>query len=134
MEAALVISAVVGTVATISSLEEQRKSARAQQRQQQIATQRSQRQAVREAQIRRAQAQATAQAAGAVGGSGLAGGLSSLQSQVGAGLGYSTQMSGLSQEISMANYRANLYGGIAGLSGNVFQYEGGTSELKKLFK
>lgn len=134
LQALLVLSAVATTVGTVASINQQKKAASAQRQQQQLAAQRSQRQAIREAQLRRAQAQAVAQGAGAIGGSGLAGGLSSLSSQVGSGLGYSTQMSGLSQDISMANYRANLYGGIANIGGTVFSDQGGMPKLKEVIQ
>jgi hypothetical protein len=52
---------------------------------------------------------------GVTGGSGLAGGQASLSSQLGGSLGFAGQMSGLSQEISMQQSRAQTAGAIAGL-------------------
>lgn len=111
------VATVVGTVASIS---QQRKATRAQQQQQQLQAQRSRRAAIRQAQLQRAQQQAAAMGMGVVGGSGIAGGAASLSSQTGAALGYSTQMSGLSKEISLASQRASAAQGIAGLGSQVF--------------
>ena len=115
----------VSTAGTLASIGQQKKAARAQQRQQTLQTQRSQRQAIREAQIRRAQTQATALGAGVTGGSALGGGLSSLSSQLGGSLGFAGQMSGLSKEISIASSKAQTAGAIAGLGGQVFSAAGG---------
>ena len=130
MEAALVISAVTATVGTVASISQQQKAARAQAQQQQLQSRRSQRQAVREAQIRRAQTLATAQAAGAMGGSAVGGGLSSLSSQLGGTLGYASQMSGLSKEITMASSRAQTAGAVASLGMTAFSGLGGFDKLQ----
>lgn len=116
-----IIGAVASIGGTIASVSAQRKAARLQQEQQTLATRRSQREAIREAQIRRAQTMASAQAFGAVGGSAVAGGTASLGSQLGGALGFSSQMSGLSKEISIAQSQAATAGAIAGLGGDVFQ-------------
>jgi hypothetical protein len=126
-----VISAVATVAGTVSSISSQKKAARAQQRQQQLQTQRSQRQAIREAQIRRAQTQATALGAGVTGGSALGGGLSSLSSQLGGSLGFASQMSGLSKEISIASQKSQTAGAIAGLGMTVFSETGGFDKLIK---
>jgi hypothetical protein len=65
---------------------------------------------MREAQILRSQSLATTQGMGVVGGSGVSGGVSSLGSQLGSSLGYAGQMSGLAQQQSIAQSRANTYG------------------------
>jgi hypothetical protein len=70
---------------------------------------------MREAQILRSQSLATTQGMGVVGGSGVSGGLSSLGSQLGSNLGYAGQMSGLAQQQSIAQSRANTYGAYADL-------------------
>lgn len=127
---ALLITAGVAAVGTAVSISQQQKAARAQARQQQLQSRRSQRQAVREAQIRRAQTLATAQAAGAMGGSAVGGGLSSLSSQVGGTLGYASQMSGLSKEITMASSRAQTAGALASLGGTAFAGLGGFDVLQ----
>lgn len=124
-----VVGAVASVAGTVMSVNQQKKAAAAQQRQQDLSTRRSQRQAIREAQIRRAQTMASAQGLGAAGGSGVAGGITSLNSQLGGALGFSTEMSGLSKEISVASSRANTYGAIAGLGGQLFQAGGGFGAL-----
>jgi len=120
-----IIGAVASVGGTIASLSSQRRASRLQQQQQTLATRRSQREAVREAQIRRAQTMASAQAFGAVGGSAVAGGTASLGSQLGGALGFSSQMSGLSKQIGIAQSRAATAGAVAGLGGDVFQMAGG---------
>lgn len=117
--------AVIGAVATVGgtlySVKQQQKAAQLQQRQQELATRRSQRQAIREAQIRRAQTLASSQALGVSGGSSsVSGGLASLGSQVGGALGFSSQMSGLSGQISEATNRAAIGSAIAGIGGTAF--------------
>ena len=114
-EFVMIAALVIGTVATVSAANEQKKAARAQQRQQELQTQRSQRQAIREAQIRRSQSLATTQGMGVVGGSGVSGGVASLGSTLGGSLGYAGQMSGLATQQSIAQSNANTYGAIADL-------------------
>ena len=122
---ASVVGATAAVVGTIQAGKAQKRSAAAQRQQQQLQSRRSQRQAVREAQIRRAQGQVQAGALGVTGGSGLAGGQASLSSQLGGNLGFAGQMSGLSQEISMQQSRAQTAGAIAGLGGSIFSAAGG---------
>lgn len=152
-----VVGAVVGAVAGIAGSAMQaraaNKQAKAQQKavgvqkeslelqkqQQQLATRRSRRRAIREAQIARAQAVSAGANYGGLFGSSLAGGLSSLGSQVGAELGFSTQMSGLSRDINAAEQKsldyqskamgyaaeASMWGGISSLGFGLFQQAGG---------
>jgi hypothetical protein len=115
-----VIGATASVVGTVQSNRAQKKAAGAQRQQQQLQSRRSQRQAVREAQIRRAQGQVQAGALGVTGGSGLAGGQASLSSQLGGNIGFAGQMSGLSQEISMQQGRAQQGQALAGLGMQVF--------------
>lgn len=133
MPAALpVIQAVAGVasvVGTVVSISQQKKAARAQQRQQELQVRRSQRAAIREAQLRRAQTQATALGMGVVGGSALAGGVSSLSSQVGEAMGFGSQMSGLSKQISIASTRTQTASAIAGLGAQTFSSLGGFSTM-----
>lgn len=131
MQTLAIISAVASIGGTIASVSAQRKATRLQQRQQELATRRSQRQAFREAQIRRAQTMASAQALGAVGGSAVAGGTASLSSQLGGALGFSSQMSGLSKEIGIAQSQAATAGAVANLGGSVFQAAGGFDAFGK---
>ena len=120
-----VIGATASVVGTVQSNRAQKKAAGAQRQQQQLQSRRSQRQAVREAQIRRAQGQVQAGALGVTGGSGLAGGQASLSSQLGGNIGFAGQMSGLSQEISMQQGRAQQGQALAGLGVQVFKNGGG---------
>ena len=131
---ATVIAAIGATAAvagTVQANRAQKRAAGAQRQQQQLQSRRSQRQAVREAQIRRAQGQVQAGALGVTGGSGLAGGQSSLSSQLGGNLGFAGQMSGLSQEISMQQSRAQTAGAVAGLGMQVF---GNSDKIGGFFK
>ena len=99
-----------------------KKQAAAQQRQQQLASTRSRRQALRQAQMQRYQTLVASQELGAAGGSGVAGGLTGLQSQLGSSLGYSGMQGQLSGQISsfgvqqqVAMSRAQTGSAVAGL-------------------
>ena len=115
---------------TVVSVSEQKKASKAQARQQGLSARRSQRQAIREAQIRRAQSQVQAGAMGVTGGSGLAGGQASLSSQLGSNIGFAGQMSGLNQQITMAQSRAQTAGAVADLGMSVIQ---NSDSIKKAF-
>jgi hypothetical protein len=130
---ATVASAVVGAVGTVASISQQKKAAALSAKQQALQTRRSQRQAIREAQIRRSQVQASSVAGGSNLGSGLAGGMSSLGSQIGGSLGFSTQMSGLSNQIGMANQRAQTFSDIGGLGFAAFGKTGGWDKVFGMF-
>lgn len=114
---------ILGTAAlvggTVASVKAQRESADLQRQQQKVSTRRSRRQSIREAQLRQAQARTLAGAAGALQGSALPGGQSALTSQLGTQLGYSSELSGLSQQINLAESRAATAGDLAsiGLTG-----------------
>ena len=128
------IAAVIGAVATVGGTvmqyKAQKKAAAASKRQQDLSTQRSNRQSIREAQLQRAQAVAAGASMGALGGSALAGGLGSLGSQLGSGLGFSSQMSGLSADIEKFQQKAAMWGAVAGMGGSLFQLGGGFDGLK----
>lgn len=135
------ITAVVGTAASISAQQKaaatQEKMAEQQQRQQELAYRRQQIQAIREAQIRRAQGLATAQAAGVGTTSLVGGGIGSIGSQLGSTLGYSSQQSGISQNISRLGIQANnqlslanMFGNVADIGSSVFQFSGGPERLR----
>lgn len=132
------VAAVIGAVATVGGTvmqySAQKKAAKAAQRQQNLSTQRSNRQAIREAQLQRAQAIAAGASMGALGGSALAGGLGSLGAQLGSGLGFSSQMSSLSNDINKFQQRASTWGAIAGMGGSLFQAAGGFDGLKAAFQ
>ncbi len=131
------VAAVIGAVAsvggTVMAYSAQKKAAKAQARQQQLSTTRSNRQAIREAQLQRASALAAASSMGALGGSAIAGGLGSLGSQLGSGLGFSSQMSGLSKDIEKYTSRANTWGAVASMGSSLFQLGGGFDGLKSFW-
>jgi len=111
-----IVAAVTAAVGTAASIQQSNKAARAgrqaaavQKQQQQAQAARSRRSALREAQIKRAQALVRSQAVGGAGGSGVAGGLSSLNSQLGSGLGFagaSTARSGLISDFGVQQQTA----------------------------
>lgn len=121
-QVALVIGAVASVAGTVMAYRGQKKAAAAQREQQAVATRRSRRQGIREMQIRRAQAIASAQASGTLGSSGAAGGIGGLSSQLGSDMGYSTQMSGLSARISAGAAQASRGQALAGLGGAFMQF------------
>lgn len=131
------VAAVIGAVATVGGTvmqyKAQKKAAAASRRQQDLSTQRSNRQSIREAQLQRAQAITAGASMGALGGSALAGGLGSLGSQLGSGLGFSSQMSGLSADIEKFQRRAATWGAVAGMGGSLFQAAGGFDAFGQAF-
>jgi len=126
--AGAVASAAQGVVGYIA----QKKAAKAaaaqnalQRKQQELATRRERRSAIRQAQIQRAQTLSAAGGAGALGGSAVSGGLGSLTSQLGSGLGYSGEQGAISADIfsiqqSNAAAQARL-GGISSIFGTIGQ-------------
>lgn len=118
------VAAVAGTAVAYKGYRDSRKAQRqqyeAQQRQQAAATRQSRRASIREAQIARAQTVAVASAQGAMGSSAVEGGLGSIGSQLGSGLGYSTFMSNLSGDISRYAYQAQRGQDLIGLGGTLF--------------
>ena len=120
-----VVSAVATVGGTIMAYREQKKAAEAGRKQQQLATDRSNRESIREAQLRRAMAISAAASMGALGGSALAGGITSLGSQLGSGLGFSSQMSSLSGDIERATQKAQTWGAIASMGSTLWQASGG---------
>ena len=129
------VTAAVATVAgTADAAAQRRKSSNLQMQAATLQNRRSQRQALREQQIRQSQMQVGAQALGASGGSGVAGGLSGLSSQLGSNLGYSGQLSGINNAITMANQAAANSQGIADFGGMAFKTLGGPAALQKWLK
>lgn len=123
--------AIVGTVAAVAgagaavygavqSSKAQKESLALQQQQQAAQTRMSRRQAIRRSQLARSQALAAAQSAGGLGGSGAAGGIGSLSSQLGADLGYSSQMGQLSGLITQANMKAANAAAFSDIGGSLF--------------
>jgi len=88
--------------------------------------------AVREARMARAQTIAQGEASGALGSSGIAGGTSSIQSQLGSNIGFANQREAFSQNITglqnkaiTASNRANTFGAISKITGTAFNQMGG---------
>ena len=134
--AALVIGAVATVGGTYASYRAQKKAADAQKQQQEVSTRRSRRQAIRSAQFARAQSVAAASAAGATGSSASQGGQSSVGSQLGEQLGFSTQMSGLSNIISQQSLKATQANAVASIGSTVMSLgynAGGATKLKGMF-
>ena len=117
-----IVGAVVAIAGTAFSVVQQQKAAgqqkkarRAQQRQQDLQSRRQRIRAVRQQQIAASQARASSAGLGGLETSGFRGGQSALQSNLGAGLGFSTEMSGLSRNISMFQQKAANAMGLAGV-------------------
>jgi len=111
---------------------QQKKARRAQERQQQLQYRRSQIQAARQAQIAAGQQRAAAAGLGGLETSGVLGGRAAIGAQLGAGLGFASEMSGLSRNISMfqqraanAMGRAQLGQAVAGFGQQLFSAGGG---------
>ena len=130
-QALAVIGAVTSVAGTVMSYSASQKARKANEQQQNLATQRQNRSAIREAQLKRAQALNTASQVGAGTGSGIAGGVGSLSSQLGSGLGFSTQMTALSSQITKYQNQASLWGDIAGLGKLAYQQGGGMEGVKR---
>ena len=128
MPQALPVIMAVSSVASVAmqarAAGAQRRAAETQQRQQEVQALASRRRSMRAAQVQRATTLATAQGAGAIGSSAVAGGLSSLSSQLGSSVGFQTQMSGLSRDISGFNMQANRALGQAQLFGSIGRFAG----------
>ena len=107
--------AVAGVVGTVNAGKATRKAAAAQQRSQELQAKRQRRAAIRSNILASARARASAQSAGTAQSSGLSGAIGAGRSQLGAELGFGTQMSGLSANISKFNMQAQTYGDIAKL-------------------
>jgi len=158
--AALIVGAAAAGAGAIMSAQAQRKVARAQQQQavisqqqaaeqrkaQQVQERRARRSAIRRNQISRATALSSAQSAGGFGGSGVSGGIQSASSRLGGALGFGSQMSGISQNITnlsmqssalsgqIAGYQGDLQQarGIGAIGGQVFNIAAGTDAGKKV--
>ncbi len=129
-QAISVISAVATVAGTVGSYAASRKASKASKEQNALVDRRNRMSAIREAQIKRAQALSFAAASGGLGSSAQQGGISSLGSQLGSGLGFSSQMTGLSNQISSANQSANAYGALAGIGSTVFKRYGDWDSFK----
>lgn len=123
--AASVIFAVATAAAGVAQYAQVKKAGKLSEQQNALANFRSIRQSIREAQIRRAQTYNMAAQFGGLGGSAVEGGISSLSSQLGSGLGYSSQQSGLSRGIAKAQNNAALFGSLGSLTAKGFSVSGG---------
>ena len=122
-------STALSAVTTYKATQQEKKRFNLEKKRQEVDTRYKRRKLIREAQLQRAAATASAFGSGAFFGSGLAGGLSSLTSQVGEGLGHSTQMSGLARDINKTNQKISNLQGLAALGklGMDIGYGGGAS-------
>ena len=111
----IVAGATAGVVGSVNASNAAKKAAQSQQKAQQVQAKRQRRSAIRSNILASARARASAQSAGTAQSSGLAGGVGAGRSQLGAELGFGTQMSGLSSEISMFQTQAQRSSDIAGL-------------------
>jgi len=92
--------AVAGVAGTVQAGKAARRSARLQQRAQELQQRRQRRAAIRSNMIASARAKASAEASGVAQSSGLQGAVGAGRSQLGSELGFGTQMSGLSGQIT----------------------------------
>jgi len=106
---AAVYGAIGGVVNARKAGKAQQAAAEKQARAQELQAKRQRRAAIRSNILASARARASAQAAGTAQSSGLAGGTGAGRSALGAELGFGTQMSGLSSEISMFQGQAARY-------------------------
>lgn len=138
------VTAIAGTAYSISQAEKAASAGRAaaaeQKKQTQLSARRSRRRALREAQIRRAETEVLGVATGAAGGSAVSGGLTSLSSQLGSGLGYASAQTALSGRISdlgvmqqTAAMRSETGSAIAGLGMQISGAQG-FQDLGKIFR
>lgn len=104
---------IVAGVATASSIDQQKRAARASKRAQRaqqvqadLQTARERRNQIRQARIQRAQLEAQALAQGTTGASSVVGAAGSVQSQLGSNIGFLNQQQQLSQFASAQNQRA----------------------------
>lgn len=128
---AAVVGAVGGVIGTIKSVKEQKKAREVQRLQQDLQNRRERRQAIREAQLKRAQATASAQGAGALTGSAGAGGISAINSQLGEALGYASQQNQLSGLVSHHQQRAADANQLASFGSSLFSFGIGEGAFQK---
>lgn len=137
-------TAVAGTLGSIGStvmgMRQQKKAQKAQEQQQRLQAQQERRRMIRQQRIARAQTVNVGAQVGASGegSSALPGGLTSLNSQTGAGLGFATQMQGLTDIANKANRKASMFGAIGSISssigsvgGSMFSAAGGFKAFEK---
>ena len=110
-----IVGGVVGVAGTVQAGNAAKKSARLQQRAQDLQQKRQRRAAIRSNMIASARARASAEASGVAQSSGLQGAVGAGRSQLGSELGFGTQMSGLSGQITELGLKQQRASQIAGL-------------------
>lgn len=126
------VSAVATVGFTYQGMRAQKKASERAALQQENQTRQAQRSAIREMQIKRSQALASAQGLGISSeSSGVGGGIGSLSSQFGSDTGYASMQSGISKQIGLLQTRAASAQAWAGMSGQVFSAVGGFGAFKK---
>ena len=133
-ETALAIAAIVSAGAavtgTVLSTVHANKAAAAQRRLQQLQATRQKQQQIREARIRRGQVANIAGQTGTGLSSAALGAEGSIQSQLATNLSFLDQSLGIAQTISKQQSKAQTFGAVAGLGGQVFSAVGGTKAIK----
>jgi len=141
------IAAVTSVYSTMQQAKAQDRAAAASERQFKASEQkadvqntRSVRQQIRQARLAQASMTNVAAQTGGVGGSGLAGGMSSLGSQSASNIGYMSQIAQANTaygqagvESAYAQADAATWGAIGSLSGTIFNAAGGGPSVQKLF-
>ncbi len=123
IETLLIAAGAAATVAgTVNNIKQTNKANKLADKQATLSNRRSQIQAIREAQLKRASVMASGATQGGLDSSPLAGGTSGLASQLGSGLGYSSQVSSLSKDINKAQSAASTWQGIAQLGASAYGY------------
>ena len=148
----MAITATIAAVTTVYSTQQQMKaadrSAAASERQfvasekkADVQNTRSVRQQIRSARLAQASMQNVAAQSGGMGGSALAGGMSSIGSQSAGNINYmsqiATQNTAIGQagvQVGQANADMSTWGAIGNLSGTIFSAAGGGPSVKKLFE
>lgn len=134
---------VIAAIATVYSVGEQAKAGRQQQRAFQAEQRRAEienvykaRQAVRQARVAQAQMQSQAALTGGIGSSAAAGGMASVQSQLGGNLNYMASIAEentASAKAQMAAARASTNAAIAGTIGSFASSQGSKDMMKTIF-
>ena len=117
-----IVGGAVGVAGTIQASNAAKKSARLQQRAQDLQQKRQRRAAIRSNMISSARARASAEAYGVAQSSGLQGAVGAGRSQLGAELGFGTQMSGLSGQITELGIKEQRASQIAGLGFSTMKF------------
>ena len=139
------ITAAVGTGVSVSesrqAAKQQRKAQKLSQRRADLEAARARREQVREARIRRAEIISRSTAVGGAGSSAEAGATGSVQSQLGANLGFLGRTQQLSRGISQASgraaqaqSRAATAGAIGGFAGQFADFKQTASKVKNIFQ